>query len=88
MYRFDPPTREMSADPSGRDFLWSKVRYPQGDAVLKYLDGSYRRVQVHNPDEQGIDTVYLGGHIHIVSDAEAVLLIQAGYGEYLTVVTA
>ena len=87
MYRFETPGRQMSMDPTGKDFLWSKVKYFEGDAVIKYLDGSFRRVTVFRSDEPNVDKVYLGGHVHTISDAEALLLIQAGYGEYLTVVT-
>jgi hypothetical protein len=88
VYQFITPGHEMPMDPTGKDFLWSRVKYIQGDAVVKYRDGTYKLVQVHNPDEPNIDTVYLGGHVHTVSDAEAVLLIQAGYGSYLTVIPA
>jgi hypothetical protein len=87
VYRFDPPGRMLSSDPTGEDFLWSKVKYFQGDAVIKYLDGSFKQVSIWNPDEPGVDKVYMGGHVHMLSDAEAVLLIQAGYGPYLTVVS-
>jgi hypothetical protein len=86
VYRFDPPGTEQSMDPTGKDFLWSKVHFVRGDAVIRYRDGSFRRVQVHDPDSPNIDKIYLGGHVHTISDADAVLLIQAGYGEYLTVV--
>jgi len=86
MYRFETPTRELSIDPTGRDSLWSRVKYKQGDAVIKYLDGSFKQVPVWDPDEANVDKVYLGGHVHTISDAEAAPLIAAGYGEFLTVI--
>lgn len=87
MYRFEPPTHEQSMDPTGRDFLWSRVKFRVGEAVLKYKDGRFATVPVHDPDEPGLEKVYLGGHVHIIEDAEALPLIAAGYGQYLTVVT-
>jgi hypothetical protein len=76
----------MSVDPTGKDTLWSKVKYKQGDAVVKYLDGSFKQVSVWNPDEANVDKVYLGGHVHTISDADAASLSAAGYGEFLTVI--
>lgn len=83
MYRFDPPGTTQSL---GTDSLWGKVRYTRGDTVVRYLDGSFRQSQVHDPDLPGIDKVYLGGHVHTISDADAALLSAAGYGAYLTVI--
>lgn len=83
--RFITPGRQMSMDPTGRDSLWSRVMYTQGDAVIKYLDGTFKQVTIWDPDEQGVDKVYLGGYVHMVTDEEAAALTLAGYGANITV---
>lgn len=88
MYRFDPPGKQLPMDPTGRDFLWSKVKYFRGDAVVRYTTGAFKQVSTYNPDEVGVDKVYLGGHSYTIDDGAAAELIQAGYGPYLTVVTS
>lgn len=88
MYRFITPGHEMRVDPSGKDSLWSRIKYIQGDAVIKYRDGTYKQVQVVNPDELNMATVYLGGHVNTVDAAEAASLTTAGYGAYLTEIAA
>lgn len=84
-YQFDPPTRDQPL--STKHGLWSRVKLPVGRTVLKYEDGRYKTVDLHDPDEPGVAYAYIGGHVHIVTDAEAALLTAAGYGPYLTVVT-
>ena len=88
MYQFDPPGKQLSMDPTGRDFLWSKVKFFRGDAVVRYTNGAFKQVTTHDPDEAGIDKVYLGGHTYTIDDGTAAELIQAGYGPYLKVVTS
>ena len=84
MYLFNPPGRLL---PSGSDTLWGRIKYFRGDAVIRYTDGSFKQVSTYNPDEVGVEKVYLGGHDNPVDDAEAALLTAAGYGPYLTVVS-
>ncbi len=86
MYQFDPPGRSVSMDPTGKDTLWSRVTYLRGDAVVRFTNGSFRQVATHDPDLADIDVVYLGGHVHTISDEDAALLTAAGYGQYLTAV--
>jgi hypothetical protein len=88
MYTFDPPGKQLPMDPTGRDFLWSKVKFFRGDAVVRYTTGAFKQVTTHDPDETGIDKVYLGGHTYTIDDGTAAELIQAGYGPYLKVVTS
>jgi hypothetical protein len=87
MYLFAPPTEDRVMDPTGKDFLWSRVKFQQGLAVTKFRNGTYKLEQVHDPDMADIDVVYLGGHEYVVTDAEALNLIAAGYAANLTVVT-
>lgn len=83
-YTFNPPTVQRRHVTT--DFLWSRVSFPDGQAVLKMDDGSYRTVAIINPDLTGVAITYIGGHVHTVDDTEAASLTAAGYGAYLTVV--
>lgn len=38
----------------------------------------------YQDDMANADAAYLGGHEYILTDAEAQILIDAGYGDYLT----
>jgi hypothetical protein len=38
----------------------------------------------YQDDMDNADAAYLGGHEYILTDAEAQILIDAGYGDYLT----
>ena len=53
----------------------------RGRNVWKKTDGTFTEVQ---PDNEDIDTVYYGGHILTITDAEAAALTAAGYGAYIS----
>ena len=84
MYKFNPPGRNL---PVGTDNLWGRVKFFRGDAVVRYTSGAYKQTSTYDPDETGIDKVYLGGHEYVIDDTEAALLSAAGYGPYLAVVS-
>lgn len=83
-YQFYTPTLPM---PVGGRGLWRFYQYRVGVTVLKEKDGSYRTIEVPSEDDQvNADTVYLGGHVHLVSDEEAASLSAAGFGDGLVLV--
>jgi hypothetical protein len=82
---FNPPTRSVLV---GTDSLWGRITQQVGRAVLKMTDGSFRTVDLYDPKLPGVETVYLGGYVHTLDAEAAELLTQAGYGDYLTEVTA
>lgn len=67
-----------------KDPLWSRVKIPEAQHVIKFESGAYATRNVYDPDEAGISHVYLGGHVHTVDEDEAAALTAAGYGDYLT----
>lgn len=88
-YLFDPPTvrvplgDSLSGDPVSRFF--SRVGYDEGQAVYRLPDGTFHSTPVVDwgalPEGS---TVWGGGQVHEVSDAEAAELTAAGYGLFLT----
>lgn len=78
MYEFTPPVSHYEPM-SERSPLWSRVKIPVPWTVVKTTSGGYRLEQVHDPDQPDIDRVYLGGHVHLVDNAEAASLMGAGY---------
>lgn len=58
--------------------------YPRGRTVLKTA-GVYRTVDTPTLDDINAATeVYMGGHIHVVTQAVADALTAAGYGSGIT----
>ena len=80
-YWFTPPVR---LERFGDDPLWSKMDHPVGITVIK-IDGVYGQYPYADPELfDGAEAVYLGGHRHRISSAEAADLTEAGYGEFIT----
>ena len=94
MPTFVPPTYEMPFNPEevqGRSIgLMRRVKFPVGYSVVITDDtpSTYPGVvglsgeAIEGADSgsgQGGKAAYLGGHIYVVSDAEATLLDAAGY---------
>ena len=73
--------------PAGRDSLWGKVRNATGHAVLLRAGGSIATTDLVDPDDHTVLRYWLGGHLNLVSDADAATLTTAGYGDYLTWLT-
>jgi hypothetical protein len=77
-----PPTVEESLGPITGLFKFFKCTR----GVALYVNGT--TVTESRYPWQGdlieADYVYLGGHTHDISDAEATILTDAGYGEYIS----
>ena len=77
---FTPPTVARAAETAERHPLFSRVKIPRGQSVLKAASGAY--VTVENPTPEQIDAAtvaYLGGRTYEVSAEEATALTAAGY---------
>lgn len=84
-YIFVTPSIEET--PVALDRLNARFRLSRGITVLKLSGGSY--IQVRYPaqtelEDEDIMAVYMGGHRHAVSAAEAAALTLAGYGPNIT----
>ena len=80
-YTFTPPTYTMKPVHGGR--LLSRYQFPQSYSVVK-RGSTYETVtSPSNEVWDDADFVYLGGHVYEISDAEAALLIAAGYSPTL-----
>lgn len=75
MRMFRPPVELVSMP-----FHWrTRIKQPTGVSVLK--NGGFYTL-IHEPSDEemaGADAVYLGGRDYLVTDAEALLLEEAGY---------
>lgn len=78
MYQFTPPVAYQQPF-SERSPLWCRVTISVPYTVVKLTSGAYVQELEHNPDREGIEVVYEGGHIFTVSDEEGASLIAAGY---------
>lgn len=87
MYLFTPPT---VLRPTGINHpLFGRMRLHQGVSLLKDDAGLYQQVEGPTAEQIDLATIaYLGGHIYLVSDAEASSLRDAGYGEWVTIPAA
>lgn len=81
-YRFTPPTTTFRA---GTDSLWGRVKNARGRAVVLYDSG---RVSVADEapsqSESGVVSVWPGGRTYDVTDEQATILAEAGYGSFLS----
>lgn len=84
MYQFYTPTVDY---PAGNDRLLRRYRIPTGVSVIRNLDGSYRTQEIPTEDDFKLSSkVYLGGHVHLVTNEEAAELMSAGFGAGLVAV--
>lgn len=77
-----PPTEDQGIESSHP--LWGRYKIKRGLSLL--VSGS-TVVEVQFPNQEDLDAydyVYLGGHIHEITAAEAATLTAAGYGAYIT----
>lgn len=78
-YVFTPPTYELKPVHAGP--LLSRFRFPQAYSVIK-RGATYETTVTPSIDQfadPDIDFIYQGGHVYPITNAEAALLIAAGY---------
>lgn len=81
MYRLTPPTSKEAWPVADR--LFGRVGAPRGVSLL-VTGPIVVAVQFPSQEEQAeADRVYLGGHEYEISDIDAQVLIDAGYGDCL-----
>jgi hypothetical protein len=80
---FTPPSERRPL--STYDRLWVHFHYNVGLTLLKRPDGGYDQPTEFPDADTFADyiAVYLGGHVYLVSDAEAANLAAHGYGDFL-----
>jgi len=83
---YDPPIAADTPEWQKKPAIWNRSGLiPRGVNVFKLTDGTYTEQQpfTNAPFTSGwelVAFVYYGGHSYEISDAEAALLIAAGYG--------
>lgn len=78
-YTFTPPTYELKPARGGP--LLSRYRFPYAYSVIK-RGAAYETVISPSIDlfnDPAVDFIYQGGHVYPITDAEAALLIAAGF---------
>ena len=81
MYRFTPPTVNYRR---GTDPLWGRISHAVGQAVVIYTDGRIVTTSsAPSATDDDVDRVWPGGRTYEITDAEAELLIAAGYSSNL-----
>jgi hypothetical protein len=81
---FRPPT--VQEQPAARDILLIRYGIHRGITVIKRQDGTF--YQTRFPDQATVEEsarVYWGGHVNEISVEDALALIDAGYGQYISV---
>lgn len=67
-----------------RHGLWARTYLDQGITILRFGE-SFVPVQIPDTDQiETADAVYIGGRIYIVDFEEAIRLVNAGYGAWVT----
>ena len=81
-YRFTPPTTTFRA---GTDSLWGRASTARGRAV-RLSDSGRAAVADEAPSrgEAGVVSVWPGGRTYDVTDEQATILAEAGYGSFLS----
>lgn len=84
MPTFTPPVDHYGNDgPQEPLWVWF-IHFDRGLSVLK-TGSVYATVPFPTTDEiDAASEVYLGGHIHTITSAQAAALTTAGYGAYIT----
>lgn len=81
-YILNPPT--VDETPAGFGRLFWRYRVARGDSLLVY-GTSVTRTRTPSVQEcEDADYVYLGGHVYDISPEERNILVDAGYGAYIT----
>lgn len=67
-----------------RDGLWARTYLDLGVSVLRFGD-SYQQIPYPSSEQiESADAVFIGGRTYAIDFNEAVRLVQAGYGQYVT----
>jgi hypothetical protein len=64
--------------------FWSRYRLPRGVTLLVSGTSVYAAQYPYQEDLEQYDHVYMGGRSYEITQAEADVLIAAGYGDYIT----
>jgi hypothetical protein len=83
-YKFKPPT--VKEGPAGFGRLFWRYKIDRGDSILVYGTATTRTRTPAVQDTLDADYCYLGGHEYILSAKEYTILVNAGYGAYITTV--
>lgn len=81
-YVFKTPT--VSEGPIGDHRLFMFYEQDRGVTVARYGDDFYEMRYPSEDDLQEADEYWVGGYEHVVTDATASMLSDAGYDDYLT----
>jgi len=83
-YQFTPPS--VDEGPAGFGRLMWRYRIARGDTLL--VNGNaVTRLRTPGVDQTlEADYYYLGGHVYNITDVERTILINAGYGQYITTI--
>jgi len=77
---YDVPRVTVDSVDPGRQLFKRYSALPRGRSVLHMRDGTF--IELDNPTGDQIAAAlfaYIGGHIYDITDAEAALLVAAGY---------
>lgn len=83
-YLLKTPTRDEG--PAGWGRLFWRYKIARGDSLLVFGTAVVRVRTPAVQDTQSADYAYIGGHEYILSQAEYDILVNAGYGQYITTV--
>ena len=83
-YLLKPPT--VKEGPAGFGRLFWRYKIDRGDSLLVFGTSVVRQRTPAVQDTQSADYCYLGGHEYYLSDAEYTILVNAGYGAYITTI--
>jgi hypothetical protein len=81
-YIFNPPTVDEA--PAGFSRLFWRFRIARGDSILVYGTAIVRERTPGVDETQAADYCYLGGHSYVITPVEYNILVNGGYGQYIT----
>jgi hypothetical protein len=83
-YKFKPPTVEEG--PAGFGRLFWRYRIARANTILVYGTAVVSERTPGVDETQAATYCYLGGHEYYLTDPEYTILVNAGYGAYITTV--
>jgi len=81
-YIFKAPTVDES--PAGFSRLFWRYKIARGDSILVYGTAIVRERTPGVDETQAADYCYLGGHEYVITPVEYNILVNGGYGDYIT----